>query len=47
VITNKGKVECDHVINAAGLESLAVAHKFGFGKSLIMVPFKGRYAIST
>ena len=46
VTTNLGQHAYDFLINAAGLESLEIAHKMGQATQFIMVPIKGRYAIS-
>jgi L-2-hydroxyglutarate oxidase len=34
------------MINAAGQGALDIAQEFGYGKDLLSVPIKGRYAIS-
>jgi L-2-hydroxyglutarate oxidase LhgO len=46
VETNIGRHNYDFLINAAGLDSLEIAHKMGAATELKMVPIKGRYAIS-
>lgn len=46
VQTNKERHFYDYFINAAGLDSLEIAHSMGAASELKMVPIKGRYAIS-
>lgn len=43
VRTDHGTMEAGHMINCAGLYADRVAHDFGFGKDLVMLPFKGLY----
>ncbi|KAA0148214.1 hypothetical protein FNF29_06873 [Cafeteria roenbergensis] len=43
VRTNHGTLEAGHLVNCAGLYADRVAHDFGFGKDLVMLPFKGLY----
>jgi L-2-hydroxyglutarate oxidase LhgO len=43
VRTDHGTMETGHMINCAGLYADRVAHDFGFGKDLVMLPFKGLY----
>ena len=47
VKTNKGSIHARFMINAAGQGALDIAQQFSFGKNLISVPIKGRYAISS
>ncbi len=42
-ITNKGDIECDFLINAAGLYADDVAKMFGLACDYIIVPFRGDY----
>ncbi|MFC5472189.1 L-2-hydroxyglutarate oxidase [Cohnella suwonensis] len=43
LVTNHGIIECDYVINTAGLYADKIAHKYGFGKKFTIIPFKGIY----
>jgi len=43
VSTDRGVIQCDYVVNAAGLYADKIAHRFGFGKSYTIIPFKGIY----
>ena len=47
VETDTEAIKYDYLINAAGLDSLRLAQAAGHGLNFRMVPFKGRYAIST
>lgn len=41
--TNKNKLKCNHLINAAGLYADKIARAVGFSKNYSIVPFKGLY----
>lgn len=43
VTTDKGKIQCELFINAAGAYSDRVARPFGFGADYQLIPFKGIY----
>lgn len=43
IITNKGKIGYQYVINAAGSFADKIAHKFNIAKHLTLIPFKGTY----
>lgn len=42
-ITDRGDMEFDHFINAAGAHADRIAHMFGLAKQYRIVPFKGLY----
>jgi L-2-hydroxyglutarate oxidase LhgO len=46
VITSRGAVDAGFVINAAGLQALAIARAYGFGRDLQVLPFKGLYLLA-
>ncbi|WP_137285851.1 L-2-hydroxyglutarate oxidase [Halorussus salinisoli] len=41
--TNKGRLEADYVVNAAGLYADTLAHDVGVGEEYQVVPFRGEY----
>ncbi|MDY7082899.1 MAG: FAD-dependent oxidoreductase, partial [Halobacteria archaeon] len=41
--TNKGTLEADYIVNAAGLYADRIAHRMGVGKGYSVVPFRGEY----
>ncbi len=43
VLTNKGEIQFDNFINAAGAYSDKIAHSFGVGLDYKLIPFKGIY----
>ena len=43
VSINGENIEFKHVINSAGTQADRIAHNFGFGESLSMIPFMGVY----
>lgn len=43
VVTSHGRIVAGHLVNCAGLYADKVAHDFGFGKDLVVLPFKGLY----
>ncbi|WP_440008708.1 L-2-hydroxyglutarate oxidase [Halomicrococcus sp. SG-WS-1] len=43
VETNKGRIEADYVVNAAGLHADTIAHDVGVGEEYQVVPFRGEY----
>jgi (S)-2-hydroxyglutarate dehydrogenase len=43
VKTNKGIIQCNYFINAAGLYADKIAKDFKFGKQYTIIPFKGIY----
>jgi (S)-2-hydroxyglutarate dehydrogenase len=43
VLTDRGRIECRYVFNAAGLYADRVAQAFGAGRDYTMIPFKGIY----
>jgi (S)-2-hydroxyglutarate dehydrogenase len=43
VVTNRGALDCDYVINAAGLYADKIAQNYGFGTKYTIMPFKGIY----
>ncbi|MCX7121099.1 MAG: L-2-hydroxyglutarate oxidase [Gammaproteobacteria bacterium] len=43
VVTNRGNIDFQSTINAAGAYADTVAHEFGLAQSLLMIPFKGIY----
>lgn len=44
--TNKGFIEAEYIINAAGLYADKIAKDFGFSKNYKIIPFKGLYLYS-
>ena len=43
VAINGEKIKFQHIINTAGSQADRIAHEFGFGKNLSMLPFMGIY----
>jgi len=43
VLGDGARFDYGHVVNAAGLHADSVAHRFGVGKNLTLLPFKGLY----
>lgn len=43
VLTDRGRIGCRYVFNAAGLYADRVAREFGAGEGVTMIPFKGIY----
>lgn len=43
VRTSQGMIETDYVVNAAGLYADRIAHDWGFGEHLTILPFRGLY----
>jgi L-2-hydroxyglutarate oxidase LhgO len=43
VVTNRGRLSCGYVVNAAGLYADKIARDYGFGESYTIIPFKGLY----
>ena len=43
IYLTKSKINYGHLINCCGLEASQIAHKFGVGKHLFIIPFKGIY----
>ncbi len=43
ILTDRGEVEADHLINCAGLEADRIAHLMGVGKEYRVIPFRGEY----
>ena len=43
VVTDRGRIGCRYVFNAAGLYADRVAREFGAGAGVTMIPFKGIY----
>ncbi|MBN1283601.1 MAG: L-2-hydroxyglutarate oxidase [Proteobacteria bacterium] len=41
--TSQGRLECDALINCAGLYADRVAHRYGVGEEYTVIPFKGYY----
>ncbi|WP_137284682.1 L-2-hydroxyglutarate oxidase [Halorussus salinisoli] len=41
--TDKGHIEANYVVNAAGLHADAIAHDIGVGEEYQVVPFRGEY----
>jgi L-2-hydroxyglutarate oxidase LhgO len=46
IVTNKGAIQADYIVNAAGLYADKIAHDFHFGKEYVILPFKGLYLYS-
>jgi len=46
ILTNKGEIRADYIINAAGLYADKIAKDFGFAKNCKILPFKGLYLYS-
>lgn len=43
VVTDRGRIDCRYVFNAAGLYADRVAREFGAGAGVTVIPFKGIY----
>jgi L-2-hydroxyglutarate oxidase len=43
VFLNSEKIECTEIINAAGVNAIHIAHKFGVGKEYSLLPVLGLY----
>ncbi len=43
LVTNRGSVKADHVINCAGLHADEIAHCMGAGQGYRVIPFRGEY----
>lgn len=46
VRTSRGVLRADFVLNAAGLHADRIAHDFGFGRNVRILPFRGLYLVA-